>query len=78
MDSFRAQTRTLEFMVIHKPGPCQQLIVHQPPDPSHFSPPRQCFSAKGGFTNAADTGHVWRHSWSSQLKEMETLLVLSE
>lgn len=46
LDSFRAQTRTLEFMVIRKPGPCQQLIVHRPPDPSHFSPPRQRFSAR--------------------------------
>ena len=49
---------SLESVVIHRPGSCQQLIVHRPPDPPHHSPLRQCFSAKGGFTPTTDTWPV--------------------
>ena len=51
--------RSLEFVVIHRPRSCQQLIVHlaanRPPDPPHHSALRQCFSAKGGFTPTTDS-----------------------
>ena len=67
--------RSLEFVLIHRPWSCQQLIVHpaanKPPDPPHHSALRQCFSAKRGFTPTTDTWPChgccnlgrWRSYW---------------